>query len=79
MSAVSLEVQALAVECAACNQRAAVERRTDLAGRGKWNADLLPADDRLAAELEAAAVTMRTIADRQRARDAANNHLRDRP
>jgi hypothetical protein len=65
------DIQALAVECAATNQRAAFERRSDLADRGKWNKDLLPGDDRLATELAAAAVTMRRIADKARERDEA--------
>ena len=73
MSDISLDIQALAVECAAVNQRAAVERRTELTAQRRWNADLLPADERFADELAAAAITMRTIADRQKARDATHH------
>ena len=65
---VPYDIQALAVECAATNQRAAFERRSELADRGKWNKDLLPGDDRLATELAAAAVTMRKIAERAKSR-----------
>ncbi len=59
---IPLDIQALAVECAACNQRAAVDRHEELASRRKWNGDLLPAERRLANELAAAAQTMRELA-----------------
>ncbi len=68
MTDISLETQALAVESAAVNQRSAVEHRTELAARRLWNADLLPADRRYAAELAAAAATLREAVNRRASR-----------
>lgn len=59
---VPFEVQALAAECAAVNYRAGVERHEVLADQRRWNPDLLPAERRLADELDAVAVTMRAVA-----------------